>query len=97
VTNGKEKKGRIIVKKTASEKQHRFLSYKKSGMQIALAVGIDFTSSNKPYTHPQSLHFCGPDKNNYEEVLEQVCPILLHFDFDKKVPAFGFGAKAKFG
>jgi hypothetical protein len=33
----------------------------------------------------------------YETVIEKVCPILLHYNYEKKVPAFGFGAKVKFG
>lgn len=52
MSNGKEKKGRIIVKKTASEIQYGFLSFCKSGMKIALVLAIDFSKSNLPYTDP---------------------------------------------
>jgi hypothetical protein len=32
------------------------LEYIAGGLEIALMVGIDFTSSNGPPSHPQSLH-----------------------------------------
>lgn len=66
-------------------------------MKMALVLSIDFTKSNLPYTDKDSLHYCGPEKNKYEIVIEKVCPTLIYYDYDKKVPVFGFGAKVKFG
>jgi hypothetical protein len=34
--------------------------------------------------------------NQYQIVLDAVSKILLNYDSDKKIPAFGFGAKPHF-
>lgn len=65
-----------------------------NGMQFALVIGIDFTISNYHYTKPESLHyFEDRSKSFYERALEEVTRILLDYDYDKKVPVYGFGAE----
>jgi hypothetical protein len=62
-------------------------------MKMALVVGIDFTMSNGPFKNMESLHyFNGASQSYYEKALQEVCGILLDFDYDKLVPVFGFGA-----
>ena len=62
-----------------------------------LSVAIDFTGSNGSPTHPNSLHFMDPYKpNQYQKAIMAVGNILLNYDSDKMIPAFGFGAKPNF-
>lgn len=71
-----------------------FVDYLKGGLNIALFIGIDFTSSNG-YPHvANSLHYIHPSglANPYQEVIRNVGEILLDYDDDKMVPVYGFGA-----
>ena len=72
----------------------------KSGLNIALFVGIDFTASNGTVTSPKSLHFINLTHtdtfNPYQQVIQSVGEILIHYDTDKMVPVYGFGAKPRF-
>ena len=72
----------------------------KSGLNIALFVGIDFTASNGTVTSPKSLHFINLTHtdtfNPYQQVIQSVGEILIHYDSDKMVPVYGFGAKPRF-
>ena len=76
-----------------------FVDYLKGGLNIALFIGIDFTSSNG-YPHlANSLHYIHPNRNNlnpYQEVIKSVGEILLDYDDDKMVPVYGFGANLKY-
>lgn len=72
----------------------------KGGLNIALYLGIDFTSSNGVVTDPKSLHYVDPsnhDKMNaYQSAIFSAADILLEFDSDKMVPVYGFGANLNF-
>lgn len=63
-----------------------------------MMVAIDFTGSNGTPTNPSSLHFIRNDGglNQYQTALVEVCDILLNYDFDKRVPVYGFGGKPNF-
>lgn len=66
-------------------------------MQMALVAGIDFTASNESYQNKDSLHyFDGIKKSSYEIALQEVGGILLEYDYDKKVPVYGFGARVNY-
>jgi hypothetical protein len=66
-------------------------------MQMALTIAIDFTSSNGPITNPESLHYRGEGRRSlYEIALSEVVLIVLDYDYDKKVPLYGFGAKVNY-
>ena len=41
-----------------------FVSYLRSGINIGLTIGIDFTGSNGHYKDPPSLHYLGGGLNN---------------------------------
>ena len=74
-----------------------FLDYLRGGLQLNLSVAIDFTGSNGVPTYPTSLHYLNPTKpNQYQSAIMAVGNILLDYDYDKMIPAFGFGAKPKF-
>lgn len=63
-----------------------------------MIVAIDFTGSNGVPRFPTSLHYMDPGKmNQYQMAIYSVAMILLSYDTNKRIPAFGFGAKTKFG
>jgi hypothetical protein len=71
-----------------------FLDYLRGGLQINVAVSIDFTGSNGDPRNPKSLHYMDPvQPNQYVRAIMSVCDILMEYDTDKMVPAFGFGAE----
>ena len=73
---------------------YHFLDYIKGGLNISLAVAIDFTGSNRIPTDPRSLHVYNPHQMNpYQSAIKFVGDILLNYDTDKMVPVYGFGAK----
>ena len=62
-----------------------------------MILAIDFTASNGNPKYNNSLHYMDPNKpNQYQMAIESVGQILLNYDSDKKIPAFGFGANLKF-
>lgn len=60
-------------------------------------MAIDFTGSNGVVTHPTSLHYLHQyNLNQYQQAILGIGNILLNYDSDKRIPAFGFGAKLHF-
>lgn len=48
-------------------------------------------------SHPNSLHHINPNKpNQYQLAIDAVARILLNYDTDQRIPAFGFGGKPRF-
>jgi len=80
---------------TSSSSKPEFIDYIHGGCEINLCVAIDYTGSNGNPITPGSLHHQYPDgnKNDYEKVISAVGSILTHYDTDKKIPVWGFGAK----
>ena len=63
-----------------------------------MAVAIDFTGSNGVPKSPTSLHYMNPNApNQYQLAITFISQILLSYDYDKMIQAFGFGAKTCFG
>lgn len=84
------------------------MDFLKGGLNIALHIGIDFTSSNLEKTLPESLHYMPSadplngnghpaQLNQYQQVILSAAEILLHYDNDQKVPVYGFGAIPPYG
>ena len=70
-----------------------FIDYLKKGMQIALAISIDFTASNLDISNPKSNHIIKDDElNNYELAIKNCGQILAYYDYDQVYPVYGFGA-----
>jgi hypothetical protein len=66
----------------------------QKGLQVSLAASIDFTGSNGDPRRPNSLHYMDPTKpNQYVRAVMSVGDVLMEYDSDKQVPAFGFGAQ----
>jgi Copine len=97
--NGKTE-GSIHMENMAIQEEHSFLEYLRSGLQISLVVGIDFTGSNGNPSQKSSLHYFdrehGDSLNQYQQTILSVGNILLHYDTDKMVPVYGFGARTNF-
>ena len=75
--------------------QPSFIGYLRSGMNINLTVGIDFTGSNGAYTDSRSLHYLNAGMNDYEKAIRSCGDILAYYDEDQLFPVFGFGFKFK--
>ena len=72
-------------------KNYTFIDYIKSGVKIALSIGIDFTGSNGHPLDPGSLHSIhGP--NDYERAITSCGKIVGNYDYDQLFPVYGFGA-----
>lgn len=75
------------------EKKYSFLDYIYGGCSIDLIIGIDFTSSNRNPSSPDSLHYIKDScLNSYQSALYTVGQLLLNYDSDKRIPMYGFGA-----
>ena len=86
----------FITLKDDSEitKNYTFIDYIKSGVKIALSIGIDFTASNGDpldYNFKTVLH---PLKGSspYEKAIRSCGNIVGLYDYDQLFPVFGFGA-----
>ena len=73
------------------ENHPTFISYLRSGINIGLTIGIDFTGSNGHYKDPPSLHFLGGGLNNYESAIRSCGDIVSAYDKEKSFPVFAFG------
>lgn len=74
-----------------------FMDYLRGGLQLNLSVAIDFTGSNGVPKSPSSLHYLNPMMpNQYQKAIMAVGSILMSYDYDQMIPAFGFGAKPRF-
>jgi len=63
-----------------------------------MIVAIDFTGSNGHPRDNRSLHYMNPvQPNQYQLAINAIGGILMNYDSDKRIPAFGFGAKTNFG
>ena len=71
--------------------QPSFIGYLRSGMNINLTIGIDFTGSNGIYTDSRSLHYLNNGLNDYEKAIRSCGDILAYYDNDQLFPVFGFG------
>ena len=65
-----------------------FISYLRSGMNINLTIGIDFTGSNGHYKDAPSYHYLDAGMNNYEKAIRSCGDIVAHYDNDKIISSF---------
>ena len=75
------------------EERPSFFDFLNSGWQMNMSVAVDFTGSNGEVSSPLSLHYRNPtgQLNQYETALLSVSSILVNYDSDQLIPAFGFG------
>ena len=83
-----------IANRSSIRKSYSFIDYLKSGVQIGMAIAIDFTGSNGNPSSPTSLHAIKPGlPNDYERAIFSCGNIVAYYDYDQQFPAFGFGAE----
>ena len=94
----KKKMGDLKILQSQVMDKPTFIDFLRGGEQLNMMVAIDFTGSNGNPTDKNSLHYIRPDGglNQYQSALVEVCEILMNYDFDKKVPVYGFGGKPNF-
>ena len=87
--------GSIQVQNVSISEKPTFLEYLRRGIQLNVVTAIDFTSSNGNPKSITSLHALKKDGkfNDYQSAIHGVCDILLCYDYDKKIPMYGFGGK----
>jgi hypothetical protein len=75
-----------------------FMDFIRGGEQLSFILAVDFTGSNGVPSNPSSLHYVNPNgqPNQYQSAITAVGEIILNYDYDRMVPAFGFGAKPHF-
>ncbi|RHZ85957.1 hypothetical protein Glove_58g32 [Diversispora epigaea] len=84
----------LRFQKVSIDEPATFLDYIVGGIKINLVVAIDFTSSNGDHRYSSSLHYNNPNvENSYQKAISSVGKILEAYDYDKKFPVYGFGAK----
>ena len=58
-----------------------------------MIIAIDFTASNGTPHSSNSLHYMDPHRpNQYQTAIQSIGQIIMNYDSDKRIPAFGFGA-----
>ena len=88
-----EKKINVNDKSTDTTRfKYTFIDYLKSGVQINLAIAIDYTGSNGSPTYSSSLHYIKEGyKNDYQRVIEKCGNVVGKYDYDQMFPVWGFG------
>ena len=81
----------IITDNSQITKNYTFIDYVKSGVKIALSIGIDFTGSNGHPLDEGSLHSI-KGENDYERAIKACGSVVAYYDYDQLFPVFGFGA-----
>ena len=93
----KDKKGKfagnILFDEIREVQQFPISDYIKMGLNLNLTIGVDFTGSNGIQKSSSSLHFMGTSPNQYQGAIMEVGMVIMDYDYDKMIPAYGFGAK----
>ncbi|KAI8580238.1 hypothetical protein K450DRAFT_49878 [Umbelopsis ramanniana AG] len=89
--------GYIKVLTCELHREPTFLDYIQSGStDIELSLAIDFSASND-LVEKASLHYVDERDqhhlNAYEDAIRSVGDILLHYNSNREIPVYGFGAK----
>ena len=85
--------GTIFIRRSSPNTVPTFLDYLRGGVQLNTMIAIDFTASNGEIHKLGSLHAIktNEEPNDYQRNIQGVCSTLLNYDYDKKVPVYGFG------
>lgn len=88
-------KGKLFVDEYEEKELHSFLDYISSGFELNFMVAVDFTGSNGDPRRPDSLHYIDPSGrlNAYQQAIVGVGEVIQVYDYDKRFPAWGFGAR----
>jgi hypothetical protein len=85
--------GSLVLRNVSIIKEPTFIDYLSGGCELGLITAVDFTGSNGDPSQSSSLHYIGTEAlNQYEQALKAVAEVLIEYDHDHRVPAYGFGA-----
>ena len=84
--------GKIVIKNFKETTRFDLIDYIRNGLQLCLSIGIDLTGSNGDPKNSSSLHYISKTPNQYQRVITQVGQIMVNYDADRMIPAYGFGA-----
>src|SRR3990167_1742782 len=90
-----ELSGKILIKSFGEHTRFDLIDYIRNGLQLCLSIGIDLTGSNGDPKNSTSLHYISKTPNQYQRVISQVGQIMVNYDADRQIPAYGFGAVYK--
>eukprot|EP01017_Pseudomicrothorax_dubius_P003238 TRINITY_DN10411_c0_g1_i4.p1 TRINITY_DN10411_c0_g1~~TRINITY_DN10411_c0_g1_i4.p1 ORF type:complete len:458 (+),score=55.91 TRINITY_DN10411_c0_g1_i4:519-1892(+) len=92
-----ENPGTLFLDEVNIEERFDFIDFIRGGMQIAVVLAIDFTVSNGIQNSVDSLHAIHRTSlNDYQIAITKVLGTLLNYDYDQRVPVYGFGARPCF-
>ena len=80
----------VVSAEIVKDPTQQLLEFISGGLEISLAVAVDFTGSNGDPRQPSSLHFLGAN-NAYERAISAVGAVLQPYDHDGLICAYGFG------
>eukprot|EP00188_Purpureofilum_apyrenoidigerum_P000848 Plantae.Rhodophyta-Purpureofilum_apyrenoidigerum.ctg14239.p1 GENE.Plantae.Rhodophyta-Purpureofilum_apyrenoidigerum.ctg14239~~Plantae.Rhodophyta-Purpureofilum_apyrenoidigerum.ctg14239.p1 ORF type:complete len:546 (+),score=115.14 Plantae.Rhodophyta-Purpureofilum_apyrenoidigerum.ctg14239:172-1809(+) len=84
--------GTIYFAEMTERKIPSFGEYLCSGFELWTGMVFDFTQSNVCSDEPRSLHHLD-ESNVYLKLVDALCPLLLQYDPDNEVDAYGFAGK----
>jgi hypothetical protein len=88
-----------IIERFSNESVYTWEMFLNNGMELHLDICVDFTYSNLPADHPQSLHYTGANKPTYYELaMKTVVEILMQTTANRLnhlIGLYGFGAKVR--
>ncbi|KAJ1552304.1 Copine-1, partial [Nowakowskiella sp. JEL0078] len=86
--------GHLNIETAILEPIPTFLDYINGGVDIDIAVSIDFTGSNGDPSDINSFHYMNPERwaNDYQKAIYSIGSIIEGYDSDKQFAVFGFGA-----
>jgi hypothetical protein len=81
---------RAEVVPAPKEPTQELLDFIAGGLEMSLAVAIDFTGSNGDPRSASSLHYLGAN-NAYERAIRAIGNVLAPYDSDGQICTYGFG------
>lgn len=72
-----------------------FYDFLQSGLELNFHCAVDFTGSNGDPKKPNSLHYVNQGRTQYSDAIYAVGNVVEPYDFDKTLPAYGFGGFTK--
>ncbi|GFO14211.1 copine iv [Plakobranchus ocellatus] len=86
--------GKIILRSLQLYNEYSLINYLLHGVQFKITFGVDFTMRNIEHENPASDHFVSNYRiNQYIEMLRSLGSVLEHYNAEKQLAAYGFGAE----
>lgn len=90
--------GNLVLKSFQILERPTFMDFIRGGESLSFILAVDFTASNGDPKNKDSLHYIMPNGglNQYQQAIMGISEIILNYDSDRMIPAFGFGGKPHF-